>query len=202
MCCFLNFVSERFFALKEMTFSAQLTCNSWAVNTRASRRTLREAIMKCVFNFSYSSKSCICFYRKFAKKKKHSVAGNRTPVSRVTGGDTYHYTTTDWLISGCSSKLELLFSDRRMLSLHYSICTIRSCSLCPNTSVTKLLWFMYYTTDVQNILSVADYCCPPQNRSLTKPVIPPDCFTRCCTLGNSMWLSAKSKNSGFPASGL
>ena len=24
-----------------------------------------------------------------------SPAGNRTPVSRVTGGDTYHYTTED-----------------------------------------------------------------------------------------------------------
>ena len=28
-------------------------------------------------------------------KKKSSPAGNRTPVSRVTGGDTYHYTTED-----------------------------------------------------------------------------------------------------------
>ena len=30
-------------------------------------------------------------------KKKSSPAGNRTPVSRVTGGDTYHYTTEDTL---------------------------------------------------------------------------------------------------------
>ena len=28
-------------------------------------------------------------------KKKFSPAGNRTPVSRVTGGDTHHYTTED-----------------------------------------------------------------------------------------------------------
>ena len=27
--------------------------------------------------------------------EKNSVAGNRTPVIRVTGGDTSHYTTTD-----------------------------------------------------------------------------------------------------------
>lgn len=27
--------------------------------------------------------------------KSFSPAGNRTPVSRVTGGDTYHYTTED-----------------------------------------------------------------------------------------------------------
>ena len=29
------------------------------------------------------------------KKKKFSPSGNRTPVSRVTGGDTYHYTNED-----------------------------------------------------------------------------------------------------------
>ena len=27
--------------------------------------------------------------------KKFSPSGNRTPVSRVTGGDTYHYTNED-----------------------------------------------------------------------------------------------------------
>ena len=30
-----------------------------------------------------------------------SPAGNRTPVSRVTGGDTYHYTTEELLICAC-----------------------------------------------------------------------------------------------------
>ena len=29
-------------------------------------------------------------------EKEPSPAGNRTPVSRVTGGDTYHYTTEDF----------------------------------------------------------------------------------------------------------
>ena len=29
--------------------------------------------------------------------KKYSASGNRTPVSRVTGGDTHHYTNEDWL---------------------------------------------------------------------------------------------------------
>ena len=34
---------------------------------------------------------------KIKRKKKFSSspAGNRTPVSRVTGGDTHHYTTED-----------------------------------------------------------------------------------------------------------
>ena len=33
--------------------------------------------------------------KKEKKKKIFSPAGNRTPVSRVTGGDTHHYTTED-----------------------------------------------------------------------------------------------------------
>ena len=36
--------------------------------------------------------------KKDKKEKKNvqsSPAGNRTPVSRVTGGDTHHYTTED-----------------------------------------------------------------------------------------------------------
>ena len=28
-----------------------------------------------------------------------SPAGNWTPVSRVTGGDTHHYTTEEWLFN-------------------------------------------------------------------------------------------------------
>jgi hypothetical protein len=31
------------------------------------------------------------------QKAYASPSGNRTPVSRVTGGDTYHYTNEDWL---------------------------------------------------------------------------------------------------------
>ena len=32
------------------------------------------------------------------RKNAHSPAGNRTRVFRVTGGDTYHYTTEDWML--------------------------------------------------------------------------------------------------------
>ena len=44
-----------------------------------------------------------------AKKhqKKCSVTGNRTPVSRVTGGDTSHYTMTDLLHEDAVSKFIL-----------------------------------------------------------------------------------------------
>jgi hypothetical protein len=33
--------------------------------------------------------------RMFQKEKCHSPSGNRTPVSRVTGGDTHHYTNEE-----------------------------------------------------------------------------------------------------------
>ena len=37
-----------------------------------------------------------CYVLLFEERsKKISPAGNRTPVSRVTGGDTHHYTTED-----------------------------------------------------------------------------------------------------------
>ncbi len=42
----------------------------------------------------------LAIYKEKKKKKEYSAAGNRTPVSRVTGGDTNHYTTADithWL---------------------------------------------------------------------------------------------------------
>ena len=35
------------------------------------------------------------FSNKIKKSKKNFLAGNRTLVSRVTGGDTHHYTTED-----------------------------------------------------------------------------------------------------------
>ena len=37
----------------------------------------------------------VCCSKTTNSKKISSPAGNRTPVSRVTGGDTYHYTTED-----------------------------------------------------------------------------------------------------------
>ena len=38
--------------------------------------------------------------RKGGLKKNFSPAGNRTPVFRVTGGDTHHYTTEDEALFG------------------------------------------------------------------------------------------------------
>ena len=41
----------------------------------------------------------MCPFKKGGEKKTDSPAGNRTRVFRVTGGDTYHYTTEDDLSS-------------------------------------------------------------------------------------------------------
>ena len=42
-------------------------------------------------------------------KKKISPAGNRTPVSRVTGGDTDHYTTEDPIVTVTTTSFEIFF---------------------------------------------------------------------------------------------
>ena len=47
----------------------------------------------------------IIFSKDKNKKDLHSAAGNRTPVSRVTGGDTNHYTTAD--IEPCSNSSDI-----------------------------------------------------------------------------------------------
>ena len=46
------------------------------------------------------SVECQLILRRSKKREKKvpSPAGNRTRVFRVTGGDTYHYTTEDWLV--------------------------------------------------------------------------------------------------------
>ena len=44
----------------------------------------------CPKNGDFIKADCILIVENLS-----SPAGNRTPVSRVTGGDTYHYTTED-----------------------------------------------------------------------------------------------------------
>ena len=54
-------------------------------------------------------------FRRF-EGKNSSPAGNRTPVSRVTGEDTYHYTTEDDAFSLilCQSIVKMKWSDAYM----------------------------------------------------------------------------------------
>ena len=49
-------------------------------------------------------KKCYILVQKIYNKQKSSPAGNRTPVSRVTGGDTHHYTTEEFVICVLGSK--------------------------------------------------------------------------------------------------
>ncbi|KAL7543540.1 hypothetical protein ACHAXR_012845 [Thalassiosira sp. AJA248-18] len=52
---------------------------------------------QCI-NFYSSTKSLRTNAGKNTKKsQKNSATGNRTPVSRVTGGDTSHYTIADFI---------------------------------------------------------------------------------------------------------
>ena len=45
--------------------------------------------------FKVKEKKSIASIHLNPKTKRISPAGNRTPVSRVTGGDTHHYTTEE-----------------------------------------------------------------------------------------------------------
>ena len=46
-------------------------------------------------SFPSSEIMCVCIIEKKEQKgEKIAVAGDRTRVTRVTGGNTYHYTTT------------------------------------------------------------------------------------------------------------
>ncbi len=58
-----------------------------------------------------------------------SPAGNRTPVSRVTGGDTDHYTTED-LISFRNFTYMKIIS----CTISYGFRTIKASKLCGKTS--------------------------------------------------------------------
>ena len=56
------------------------------------------------------------------------MAGNRTPVSRVTGGDTHHYTTTDFLFAWTIKNV----------TINYSI-FLHSCEVKLNAIINHLL---------------------------------------------------------------
>ena len=47
------------------------------------------------FQFTKLKKNLTTQSSNFRKMKKCSATGNRTPVSRVTGGDTHHYTIVE-----------------------------------------------------------------------------------------------------------
>ena len=44
---------------------------------------------------SYTNITRVSPFLRFSQMKKNSPSGNRTPVPRVTGGDTHHYTNED-----------------------------------------------------------------------------------------------------------
>ena len=50
---------------------------------------------KCRSDLDLIAKLMVIFYSYTECENRSSPAGNRTPVSRVTGGDTHHYTTED-----------------------------------------------------------------------------------------------------------
>ena len=60
--------------------------------------SIKKSILKS-FRLTSSIRQRVSYYlakkRISVSRKKVSVSGNRTPVARVTGGNTHHYTNTD-----------------------------------------------------------------------------------------------------------
>ena len=68
-----------------------------------------------------------------AEKGTASPSGNRTPVSRVTGGDTHHYTNEDWLNTaqvhlGTKSGESMSQMDKRMKISWCTVLAVGDCS--------------------------------------------------------------------------
>jgi hypothetical protein len=64
----------------------------------------------------------VVFDMETKKKMYFSVTGNRTLVSRVTGGDTSHYTMTDLLTTSVATQNLIsyyLFDMRKIVSFSY-----------------------------------------------------------------------------------
>ena len=102
-----NFVNEddEFFGPRTTTFSfsnmAAFRTQSYEIlrNVPSPSTCINTNFAKLATNLvqnveEKSSKQIMRQNRNFSKKR-FSPAGNRTPVSRVTGGDTHHYTTEE-----------------------------------------------------------------------------------------------------------
>jgi hypothetical protein len=61
----------------------------------------------------------VVFDMETKKKMFISVTGNRTLVSRVTGGDTSHYTMTDLLTIDVATQNLIHFDMRKIVSFSY-----------------------------------------------------------------------------------
>ena len=98
----------------------QLFCGKKPELTKTKKEKIFNRQWELMFNagnfpvFSFFGRNC------GDKNKNVSPAGNRTPVSRVTGGDTHHYTTEDcerkakcsnseWVATLCQKKSWLCF---------------------------------------------------------------------------------------------
>ena len=60
-------------------------------------------------------------YVYYAKKKIASPAGNRIPVSRVTGGDTHHYTTEDFDSQERVGSSNIIHKNKKVVAFVYSL---------------------------------------------------------------------------------
>ncbi len=69
---------------------------SWGENIWRKNLNTRDFRKENDIDFLTEYKSWDTFSLREKLGEKNSPSGNWTPVSRVTGGDTYHYTNEDW----------------------------------------------------------------------------------------------------------
>ena len=90
----------------------------------------------------------------FPQKNNFSPAGNRTPVSRVTGGDTNHYTTEEFvrakiseLYKNCIIEIDIFINERKKIDTiirHNQLFILFSIRYYGNSVIILILFYVKY----------------------------------------------------------
>ena len=78
-------------------------CKVWPLEIEILSSEFHPSIAYDTMFFLYSSSLVLSNILFRSERKRVSPSGNRTQVSRVTGGDTDHYTNEDGIIAGSFS---------------------------------------------------------------------------------------------------
>ena len=100
-CCLYILVAKRIRTMCVLIYEVSCNPSCWSYLPSWMKRKFKSKVLKLKFTFTNSwreeGKKKIIIINK-RKRVLSSPAGNRTPVSRVTGGDTHHYTTEDLML--------------------------------------------------------------------------------------------------------
>ena len=98
-CCRYILVAKGIRTMCVLIYEVICNPSCWSYLPSWMKRKFKSKVLKLKFTFTNSwreeGKKKIIIIINERKRVLSSPAGNRTPVSRVTGGDTHHYTTED-----------------------------------------------------------------------------------------------------------